>query len=100
MRKYLVVLCLLALGGCNSASNNTTLAAVQAALKSACGFELLASTAAQTIASMLGLPGVKTAADIADAICAKVNKAPPAITVGGEMVVVVQGVPVQGHRVR
>jgi hypothetical protein len=100
MYKFIALAAVGLVAACSSTSSSATLAAVQAALKSACGFELAAATAAQTIAAMLGIPGVTTAVDIANAICAQVNTAPPTVTASGEMVVVVKGVAVAGHRVR
>ncbi len=100
MKKILLpALIALSLSGCNSGTGGVTIESVQTALKSACGFELLAATAAQTVASLLGVPGITTAVDIANAVCAQVNTKVPGAT-AGETVVMVRGVPVQGHRLR
>jgi hypothetical protein len=98
----IAILVMTALSGCNQAGGGIDIASVQNALKTACGFELIASTAAQTIASLTGLPGMTTAAAIADAICHQVNAttAHRGTVAGQADTVYVQGVPVTGRHVR
>lgn len=93
--------------GCNSASpvvvNGIPITDVQSALKAACGFELLAGTAAAEIQLLVGsIPGLNTAAAIAAVVCKQVNSTPAATIVktGEPLQVNVNGVLVHGRRVR
>lgn len=93
----------LMVSGCQNTSSNIV-AEVQAALKQACGFELIGSTIAQQIAALLGIPGISTAADVAHAICQQVNAnmlAQRRGSVAGQTETVnVRGVVVTGRHVR
>lgn len=90
------------IAACNQAGTGVDVSSVQNALRQACGFELVASTAAATIAALLGIPGIKTATDIAHAVCEQVNSmaAKPKATSDGTEIVVVRGVVVIGKHVR
>lgn len=94
---------MLLLSSCNQPNSNLV-AEVQAALKQACGFELIASTAAQQIAALFNIPGIATAADVAHAICSQVNANMAAQrrgAVAGQVETVnVRGVTVTGRHVR
>jgi len=62
------------LGGCNSQTGGIDVSAVQAALKSACGVELAASTALTEIQALTGeIPGLSTAQQVADLICSSMR---------------------------
>lgn len=92
------------IAACNQAGTGVDVSSVQNALRQACGFELVASTAAATIAALLGIPGIKTATDIAHAVCEQVNSTMLAnrrgAVAGQNVTVIVQGVAVYGKYVR
>ena len=93
--KKLIFVAALAIAACTPGGGTTTIsvASVQQALKNACNYELLASTAAADLAALVPTlgPGVVTAAMVADAICKQVNAIPVPAPAIGRM-----GVPVHG----
>lgn len=93
----------LLLTGCNAAGTGIDTAAVQAALKTACGFELIASEAATDVQNIIGAnPYLTSAQAVANFICQNVGNlsAESKRRANMPMAVNVNGIVVHGRFIR